>query len=491
MDHVSTVPPLLSNRSPTTLFLIAVNLIFFLILLNQGGVNTYNLVMFGGKVNGLIADGQVYRLFVPMFLHANLLHLLINMMGLYQLGRILELTLGGKKLLLLYFVSGFAGNCASFAFVDAFSVGASGSLFGMMTCLYVMQKYEERLVAMGVLKSSSYSLGFLLIINIAISFVVPGIDAANHLGGAFAGIMLGVPIVFEQNWFFNRLRSAKFESFPSTLPKLKFYQGKLFFASFIVIFCVICLSKVLVISFPERALGHGYQMASFNDTKPREDMEIDQFNLVLGGAKSELNAVPFLEMALKFHQQNQFEKALVLYRFVGKLLKHKFELKAPRSKTDKTTVDDLFQMAVQKTPFDAVYLDILEISGESLQQWNDTKMEEKCQKSEKILENMGFFDLAGEMAQCLFWFDQNNPKAAGKVFKNYTLALGESQHFTEFYMELLKIHPVYAWSDLIFYPDRVIESWREITFPSTYQESLDPKPSPRPDLGIHPNDSPT
>src|SRR4051812_44570068 len=68
-----------------------------------------------------------------MFLHANFTHLLFNMLGLYFFGSRLELRLGGRQFLMLYFISGLMGALASVVFTPTAEVlGASGAIFGVM-----------------------------------------------------------------------------------------------------------------------------------------------------------------------------------------------------------------------------------------------------------------------------------------------------------------------------------------------------------------------
>ncbi len=67
-----------------------------------------------------------------MFLHAGPGHLLFNMLGLYFLGPRLEARLGGRRFLMLYFVSGIAGALLSIVTPFVRIVGASGAVFGVM-----------------------------------------------------------------------------------------------------------------------------------------------------------------------------------------------------------------------------------------------------------------------------------------------------------------------------------------------------------------------
>ena len=74
-----------------------------------------------------------WTLFTYMFLHAGLMHLLFNMIGLYFFGPRLEQRLGGRQFLLLYVLSGITGALLSIPLTPRVAiVGASGAVFGVL-----------------------------------------------------------------------------------------------------------------------------------------------------------------------------------------------------------------------------------------------------------------------------------------------------------------------------------------------------------------------
>ncbi len=129
-------------------------------------------------------DGQWFRLFTSMFLHAGWLHLALNMYFLWLLGPALESMLGHRRFLVLYLVAGFGGSVASYCFspVLTLSVGASGAIFGLMAAWIVIGRRLNRDVTQVVV---------LLALNVGLGFVVSGIDWRAHLGGAATGAVLG------------------------------------------------------------------------------------------------------------------------------------------------------------------------------------------------------------------------------------------------------------------------------------------------------------
>lgn len=72
-----------------------------------------------------------WTLVTYMFLHGNLTHILFNMLGLLFFGPRMEIELGGKNFLLLYFISGFVAGLLSFASPFTPIIGASGAIYGV------------------------------------------------------------------------------------------------------------------------------------------------------------------------------------------------------------------------------------------------------------------------------------------------------------------------------------------------------------------------
>ncbi|MBT8398673.1 MAG: rhomboid family intramembrane serine protease, partial [Gemmatimonadetes bacterium] len=76
---------------------------------------------------------QPWGVFTYMFVHANFMHILFNMIGLFFFGPRLELQLGGRSFLNLYLLSGLGGAAFSFLFARNYPVvGASGAVFGVL-----------------------------------------------------------------------------------------------------------------------------------------------------------------------------------------------------------------------------------------------------------------------------------------------------------------------------------------------------------------------
>ena len=176
-----------STRYPgiVTTTLIAVNVGIYLLQLAGGAsVNANSGWIFehGALYGPLVAQGEWYRLITAAFLHYGPIHLGLNMLALYWIGRPLEDWLGPLRYLLLYLVAGLAGSAgALIANPTAVTVGASGAIFGILGAAIVLERQKTY-----VLGGSAITL---LVVNLAFTFAVPGISIGGHLGGLAGGAL--------------------------------------------------------------------------------------------------------------------------------------------------------------------------------------------------------------------------------------------------------------------------------------------------------------
>jgi len=149
------------------------------------------LVDMGALQPLLIANGQYWRLFSAMFLHAGLFHILFNGYALWLFGSFVESSLGRTRMVLVYFVSGFLASVTSYVWgpVNTVGVGASGAIFGIFGA-FIAYNYRRRHLAL-----ASANLRWattLLLLNALLAFTVRGIDWRAHLGGLVAGVLAGL-----------------------------------------------------------------------------------------------------------------------------------------------------------------------------------------------------------------------------------------------------------------------------------------------------------
>jgi rhomboid protease GluP len=194
----SSYSPLPTRRLPLrltqpffTFALLAINVLVFLAMTLAGGsTDTEVLIRFGAKVNVLIAEGQVWRLFSAMFLHIGLMHLAFNSYALFIQGVEVERLYGRPLFLVIYLLAGLWGSLFSFALGTGISAGASGAIFGLFGALIAyFVRHHEVFGAMG--RQQLLSLLGVVGLNLFLGFTNPGIDNLAHLGGLLSGAALG------------------------------------------------------------------------------------------------------------------------------------------------------------------------------------------------------------------------------------------------------------------------------------------------------------
>ncbi|MGH8959565.1 MAG: rhomboid family intramembrane serine protease [Acidimicrobiia bacterium] len=200
----------LRRGAPVTFGILAVTIAAFAISQFTGDFGLrvrVQLVQF----NQLVALGEWWRIFTPIFLHASIAHILFNMYALFQLGPAAEARYGRAPFLALYLAAAGVGGAFAYHFGGAGDalVGASGAVFGLFG-LWLHAAYKMRDTAFG--RNLLSSLWISLLLNIALPFLIPGISWQGHLGGLLAGIVTG------ETW--SRLRSRQRVLVPVVLAVL-------------------------------------------------------------------------------------------------------------------------------------------------------------------------------------------------------------------------------------------------------------------------------
>jgi membrane associated rhomboid family serine protease len=138
-----------------------------------------------GALNGpLVAAGEWWRIITSGFLHANLMHVGFNCFLAYQLGLLLEPAIGRLRFGLVY-VAGLVGGSLGALLLSSpgqFTLGASGAVFGLMGAAVVAMRSRG-------IDIFQTGIGALLLLNLFITFVIPGISIGGHLGGLAAGLV--------------------------------------------------------------------------------------------------------------------------------------------------------------------------------------------------------------------------------------------------------------------------------------------------------------
>jgi rhomboid protease GluP len=197
-ERKASRPPRLSGvrgrEVPVTSALLAANVVIAAIMALVYGdtADLGALIDFGANVKSATAAGDWWRLVSSNFLHVGLLHLALNMYGLWVLGRLVEQFHGHARMAIVYMGAGVCGAAASLWFGGpATSAGASGAIFGLLGAavaeLGLHRKHYPRRWSTALLGN----LIFLAVANVGIGLMYPIIDQSAHLGGLAGGTVLG------------------------------------------------------------------------------------------------------------------------------------------------------------------------------------------------------------------------------------------------------------------------------------------------------------
>jgi membrane associated rhomboid family serine protease len=194
-----------TQRLPlVTITLIAINVVVYLIEIGTGsggfsGVGSGIAVDFG-LFGPFVAEGEWYRLLTSGFLHVSIIHIGFNMFLLLVLGRLLEPALGTPRFLVLYFASLLAGSFGALAVEpNAFTVGASGAVFGLAGAVFVIARGRG-------MNQLAGEIGFLIVFNLVWSFVGSNISVGGHVGGLIGGTICALAIIAGEQGLLGRNR---------------------------------------------------------------------------------------------------------------------------------------------------------------------------------------------------------------------------------------------------------------------------------------------
>lgn len=178
-----------------TLVLVVINVLVFLWLSFHGMTENALFMLDNGAmyVPYIQEYGEYYRLVTSMFLHFGFEHLMNNMISLWFLGGVLEQEIGKIKFLLIYFLSGIAGNVVA-ALGDiytgdyAVAAGASGAIFGIIgALLYIALRNHGRIGSI-----SGKGIVLMVALSLYYGFTSTGIANLAHIGGLVTGFVLSV-----------------------------------------------------------------------------------------------------------------------------------------------------------------------------------------------------------------------------------------------------------------------------------------------------------
>jgi len=200
-----------SQKFKPTIILIALNVAVYICTSVVGGdfLNTSVDVLWNyGQVNGqVIYSGYYYQLFTSMFIHADIAHIIGNMLFLFIFGLRSEEMFSLPEYLSIYFLGGLTGNLLSLLLLplETISVGASGAIFAMFgaTIIYARRSYRQSII------SALIYAFFLLFLSSGV-----GVNNFAHIGGLVAGLVIGYVLATRRKPETRYTVSYSYSSFP-------------------------------------------------------------------------------------------------------------------------------------------------------------------------------------------------------------------------------------------------------------------------------------
>ncbi|MBM3383190.1 MAG: rhomboid family intramembrane serine protease [Betaproteobacteria bacterium] len=390
-----------------TFVLIGINAFVYLMIQLQGGPTYENLLRYGAKENGLIAEGEIGRLFFPMFMHANPAHILFNMFALYQFGRVFEVLTGARNLFVTYILGGLLGNAASFVLSSSLSVGASSSLFALLFALYVLERYQQKINLESTGIKTRTSLGPVIVINAVITFLIPNIDWASHLGGSIAGVLIGLGIVMKHKMNTRLLGMVKYWRVdPSTL-QLRFYQREGLYLAVVGTLIFAAFFKIPTVSFADRVFGLGVLEASSNPTTGHAEAELPRYRSAFDAPESPVYPETLLQQAMANLAAGRFDAAESMFIVLKQLNKFGLGTTEFASQSTHTLLEKAEEAARSREQLDATLVQALTDENTSV-----AAQPGYCDRAADYARSIGFYSISGLLYRCAFFMDFGNKKFA-------------------------------------------------------------------------------
>jgi membrane associated rhomboid family serine protease len=181
------------GQYPVTTLLIAINVLAFVLDFIPG----FNLRNWGVNYGPLTLSGQYWRLFTAGFLHANILHIGINMWCLWSLGRLSERLFGKWQTFAIYMVTGVGGALLSIASnAQRSELGASGAVFGIVGAVIAGVKFGDLNISHGEKRAIVSSAVSFAVLNFILGLynIFGNTDNMCHFGGFLTGLLVGLPM---------------------------------------------------------------------------------------------------------------------------------------------------------------------------------------------------------------------------------------------------------------------------------------------------------
>ena len=133
-------------------------------------------------------NGEWWTLITSIYLHGGVLHILFNVLWIRQLGPAVEELYGPARFFVIFTLSGVAGFVVSDVIGVSYTVGASGSIFGLLGAMVAFGR--RRGGAFGAMVLRQYGQWALLLF--VLGFFMSGVNNLAHAGGFLGGLAAGL-----------------------------------------------------------------------------------------------------------------------------------------------------------------------------------------------------------------------------------------------------------------------------------------------------------
>lgn len=173
--------------------IILINALVYLLMVISGvhffSPESAEILQWGGNIRTFVLQGDWWRLITCCFVHIGILHILLNMWALYNIGFFLERMIGSWRFVFAYLIAGIAGSLNSIVWHPATaSAGASGAIFGMFGLFLAL--LTTNILEKGFRSSMLQSVLPMILFNLLIGTSAQ-IDNAGHIGGLLSGMLSG------------------------------------------------------------------------------------------------------------------------------------------------------------------------------------------------------------------------------------------------------------------------------------------------------------
>jgi len=177
--------------------------------------------------------GRWWTLVTATYLHGGLLHIAFNLMWLRSIGPLVEELFGRSRFFVIYTLAGVGGVALSTLMGTTFTVGASGSIFGLLAALIYYGRHRGGTFGSGIMRTMLIYAG----IGFVFGFIAPNVDNWGHLGGFIVGGLAAIGLGYEER------------------RKQSLNHHLLAFAT--LLFVVVCFTFMVVLFFTAPALPTG------------------------------------------------------------------------------------------------------------------------------------------------------------------------------------------------------------------------------------------